>query len=169
MVSMLLKIDQSAKSVNQVRCSRCATTLIIRHGTYFRADPVRPTLVKIQRYLCKSPECPRRTFSVLPFPLLPIVRHTFGTHIIGYVLGNALRRPQSIVSGLLEITRGRTKRLSEFCREFIPWFYHEAKIADWGTNLLQDPARFWADFTRDFSQRFYPARWDVGDQHNSIL
>jgi len=73
------------------------------------------------------------------------------------------------VAGLLEITQERAKRLGKFCQEFIPWFHHEAKIADWGENLLRDPSRFWADFTRDFSQSFYPARWDFVDQHNTIL
>jgi hypothetical protein len=67
------------------------------------------------------------------------------------------------------MTRGRAKRLGVFCQKFIPWFHHEAKIADWGKNLLRDPAKFWVDFTRDFSQSFYPARWDIGDQHNMIL
>jgi hypothetical protein len=54
----------------------------IRSGTYRRAHPEQDITVRVQRYRCKVPFCPRVTFSVLRQPFLPIVRHFYQTILV---------------------------------------------------------------------------------------
>jgi len=63
--------------------------------------------------------------------------------------------PQAVEARRFALDRVVTERLTAFCREFMDWFEHERKIAGWGLDL----PRFLSDFTRDFSQRFYPRWW----------
>jgi hypothetical protein len=90
----VLKKDQSCKQEPLIRCPHCATSLIIRYGTYQRAHPEESIQVKIQRFVCKSPLCPRITFSVLPHPFLPIVRHFFQTLLCCHFLCNVNKASQ---------------------------------------------------------------------------
>jgi len=151
----LLKIVPSAKEKQGIRCSHCFSHHVIQHGTYPRRDPETETEIRIQRYLCKAPECPWRTFSILPFPILPIVRHAFHTLLSCHCLSDIMLLPQAVVARRFALDRVVIGRLTAFGREFMDWFEHERKIAGWGLDL----PRFWSDFTRDFSQRFYPRRW----------
>jgi hypothetical protein len=57
------------------------------------------------------------------------------------------------------LSRGVIKRLIILGRKFLPWFDHEKKIAEWGPDPDANPLLSWTDFTRDFSQSFYPKRW----------
>jgi hypothetical protein len=155
----LFKIDEFCKQEPLVRCPHCATSLIVRYGTYQRAHPEKPILVKVPRFLCKSPRCPRITFSVLPHPFLPIVRHFSQTLLCCHFLCNIDKASQAEGVRRMGLSRGVIKRLSVLGRKFTPWFNHEKKIADWGPNPDTNPLLFWTDFTRDFSRVFYPKRW----------
>ena len=155
MLFTLLKIVPSAKDKHAVQCSHCSSTNVIQYGTYLRRHPQTETEIRIQRYLCKSPKCPWQTFSILPFPLLPIIRHAFHTLQSCHCLSNIMLLPQAIVARLLALERNVIGRLKAFGQIFTEWFTHERDIAEWG----QDLPRFWGDFTRDFSQRLYPRRW----------
>ncbi len=155
----ILQKKESDKGEQPARCPHCATSLTIRYGNYQRAHPEKPILVDIQRYLCKFPDCQWKTFSVLPCPFLPFIRHFYHTILLCYVLCNTEKMIQAVIGRQLKLSRGVIKRLSTFSYRFYPWFNREKKIADWGPAPDTDPSRFWPDFNRDFSQSLYPKRW----------
>ncbi len=154
MKTTLIKNAASAKRKQQIRCSHCSTTLVTRNGTYPRNDPQKDTEIRVQRYLCKSPKCPWLSFSVLPAPILPVIRHAYGDVLSCYCIIQKGMNQAAIVRKLF-LGRGVVKRLKIFCYKFMAWLNQEKKVADWGS----DPLRFWPDFTRDFSQSFFPGRW----------
>lgn len=145
------------------RCPRCDNTLVTRHGTYPRTHPETSVQVRVQRYRCKSPFCPRVTFSVLRHPFLPIVRHFYQTILYCRSLFAESRLSQAEAARRLGATRGVVKRLRALVARVVPWLDHEKKIAAWGPDPTVQPEQLWADFTRDFSQSFYPWRcWKIG-------
>ncbi len=150
----LIKNAASAKRKQQIRCSHCSTTLVTRNGTYPRNDPQKDTEIRVQRYLCKSPECPWQSFSVLPAPILPVIRHAYGEVFSCYSMIQKGMSQATIARKLFQ-GRGVVKRLKIFCCKFMAWLDQEKKVADWGLA----PLRFWPEFTRDFSQSFFPGRW----------
>ena len=149
---------KSDKGEPQVRCPHCASSLTIRYGNYQRAHPEESIQVNIQRYLCKFPDCQWQTFSVLPYPFLPIIRHFYHTLLLCHMLCNTKKVIQAAISRQLGLGRGVIKRLSTFSYRFFSWFEGEKKIADWGPTPDTDPSLFWADFSRDFSQSLYRKR-----------
>ncbi len=154
MMNSIIRNETSAKENHQICCSHCSSTVVVRNGTYPRNDPQTDTEIRVQRYLCKSPECPWKSFSALPEPILPIIRHMYVTLLSCHVMLKKGMK-QVVVARKLNITRGIVKRLSVFYSKFLTWFNREKMMADWGTN----PVKFWPDFTRDFSQYFFPKRW----------
>jgi len=119
--------------------------------------------VRIQRYRCKVPHCPRVTFSVLRHPFLPIVRHFYQTILFCQSLFSESQVTQAEGARRLGVTRGVVKRLCALVARVIPWLDHEKKIAAWGPDPTIQSDQFWVDFTRDFSQSFYPWRcWKIG-------
>jgi len=157
----IFKNTSSGKGEHCVRCPHCATILIFRNGTYQRAHPHKKELIKVQRYRCKSPACPWKTFSILPYPFLPIVRHFQQTICFFHFLFNIEKKPQADTARQLGVTRGVIKRLDQFCHRFVPWFTMEKYIGVWGPDPEAYPERFWMDYTRDFSQALYPKRWEM--------
>lgn len=151
-------LDITDKKEPHFRCPQCGGLLIIRYGTYPRAHPKQNILVRVKRFLCKSSQCPRVTFSVLEHPFLPIVRHFYQTLLFCYTLAANDQPTQAEIARRLGVTRGVVKRLQDLVKKVIPWVEQEKKIAAWGA----DPASFWQCFTRDFSQRFYLWRcWGI--------
>lgn len=144
-----------AKGKSGPRCPHCSYPAGSRNGTYPRRDPETNTEIRVQRFKCKNPSCQWSTFSILPTRILRIVRHTFQTLFICHFLSNCMGFTQAEITRQLDLSRGVVKRLRAFSRRFIKWFAHEKHIADWGKNL----PGLWDDFTRDFSQYFYPLRW----------
>ena len=146
-----------------IRCPRCGNSSFIRNGTYPRCHPGKEVEERIQRYRCKSPLCPRVTFSVLPKRFLPIVRHFYQTILLCRSLFADGRLTQAEGARKLKVTRGVVRRLLSLANRVIPWLDREKKIAGWGPDPTARQGRFWDKFTRDFSQRFYPWRcWKIG-------
>ncbi len=160
-MNTLFQIDEFGKKEPQISCPHCATSLICRHGTYQRAHPKKPVLIKVQRFLCKKKLCPRVTFSVLPYPFLPVVRHFFWTIQYCHVLCNLNKTSQAKAARRMAMSRGVIKRLSAFAEKFMSWFDHEKHIGEWGPSPDLKPSRFWSDFTRDISRSLYPKRWPI--------
>ena len=158
-MSRVFEFGQNDKQEPPIRCPHCATTLISRNGTYKRNHPEKAGLVAVQRYLCKSPMCPWKSFSILPYPLLPVMRHFYQTLLRCQHLYNAQRKSQAYTARQLGQSRGIIMRLGAFCCRFIPWLNRESVFAQWGPDPGEAPGTFWTDFVRDFSQTFYPRRW----------
>lgn len=158
-MSNVFENDQSGKEETPVCCPHCSSTLIIRYGSYPRAHPRKAREIAVPRYRCKSPDCPWKTFSVLPYPFLPIIRHFYKTVLLCHCLLHGKRSSQAATARQLGVSRGIVKRLGTFCRRFIVWLSHEKKSADWGPDPVGNPAVLWPHFTRDLSQVFYPKRW----------
>lgn len=158
-MSTVFEFDQNNKQEHPIRCPHCATTLICRYGTYLRAHPEQPRLVAVQRYLCKSPYCQCRTFSILPYPFLPIIRHFYQTLLDCHYLYNVKKTSQAFTARQLGKERGIIKRLGSFCCRFIPWLTREKVFSEWGPDPIANDRGFWSDFVRDVSQAFYPKRW----------
>jgi len=154
MKNSIVRNKASAKENNQICCCHCASTVIIRNGTYPRNDPRNGKEIRVQRYLCKSPECPWQSFSVLPAPIMPVIRHAYETLFDCYSMFKTGMN-QACIARRLGLKRGVVKRLKTVCRKFVAWFNREKTIADW----CRDPLAAWPDFTRDFSQHFFPERW----------
>lgn len=112
----------------------------------------------MQRYRCKAPACPVTTFSILPFPLLRIVRHAYRTVLEAQAL-TTKNMSQAAVGRALDVTRGVARRLSELCRRLVPFIEREQKGADWGPQFESDPCSVWPRFIRDFSHAFYLRRY----------
>ena len=148
------------KSKQPVRCPFCSMCLIICYGYYLRYHPERGELVKIQRYVCKAPGCPVKTFSIPPFPLLRIVRHVYRTVEEGYMLMDE-RLNQASVGRLLTLARGVVRYVYEFGNRFFPFLDHEQSIAQWGAEFEIAPCSAWPCFIRDFSHHFYPKRYGM--------
>jgi hypothetical protein len=91
---------------------------------------------------------------VLPAPILPVIRHAYETLFDFYVLFKTGMN-QASIARCMNFKRGVVKRLKTLCRKFMLWFNREKIIADW----CLAPLQFWPDFTRDFSQYFFPERW----------
>lgn len=154
MKNIIVRNVAFAKGNNQVRCCYCYSTLVVRNGTYPRNHPQKNVEIRVQRYLCRSPECPWQSFSVLPEPILPVIRHTYGTLVRSYAMFKK-GLSQTAIASKLNLKRGVVSRLKTVCFKFMAWFKREKVIADWG----MDPLKFWPDFTREFSQYFFPEKW----------
>ena len=157
MMISLLEIDNSRKQEPSILCPHCATNCITRYGSYPRFHPKLSILQRIPRFRCKSPTCPWKTFSVLPHPFLPIVRHFSET--IRHCMSSIREQSQATCTRIFGLSRGVVKRLVILGAKFLPWFDHEKKIAGWGPDPDAIPLLSWPDFIRDFSQSFYPKRW----------
>ena len=155
----VLEFSPNNKQESSILCPHCATSSISRYGTYQRNHPEQSDQVTVQRYLCKSPLCPWRTFSILPYPFLPIVRHFYHVLLCCHALYNVQGRSQAFTARQLGVSRGIIKRLGIFCHRFTAWLDHEKVFALWGPDPVANSQAFWPDFTRDFSQTFYPRRW----------
>ncbi|WP_153306667.1 transposase [Desulfogranum japonicum] len=158
-MSKIFENDQFSKQELPIRCPQCAMRVTIRNGSYKRAHPEENCQIRIQRYLCKYQRCPRKTFSVQPYPLLPVLRHFYETVLLCHKLFTRQQMTLASMARHLNVTPGRAKRLGTFCHQFFHWLSHEQKVADWGAALQDNAAEHWVDFTRDFSRRFYPNRW----------
>lgn len=148
----------------RISCPLCGNSLFTRNGSYPRRHPEKDVgVVRIPRYRCKVRRCPRVTFSVLPHPFLPIVRHFYQTILYCRSLFTDSRLPQAEGARKLEVTRGVARRMLALTKRVIPWLDREKNIANWGPDPTTRQGRFWDKFTRDFSQRFYPWRcWKIG-------
>ena len=75
--SILLTTNRVAKQnlTPEIICPKCGERhLLIKWGFYTRYLFQNDDTIRVQRFRCLNIRCPRFTFSILPHPILPIVR-----------------------------------------------------------------------------------------------
>ena len=160
LIKMLLFLDAAAKKkvCGPAVCPECGTShMCIKNGSYQRYLFSGEKLIRIQRYLCKNRQCPRRTFSILPHPFLRIVR-------LPLCLMRALLFLKKTGESLSGLSRragksiGIVRRAIGFYEKLTRWLDREGRICTWGPSPCLDPAAFWTVFNHDFSRAFFPRK-----------
>jgi hypothetical protein len=152
---LVLKAKQNFKP--DLCCPLCHEhRRIVRYGRYWRYFYESHERMAVQRYACRNPACPRRTFSVLPHAYLPMLRiplclqlELYRRHVVDCQSINRLAR--ALHHGWNTIRRAvdLARRLLDWCRREIT-----AEAMDpWPCRPVRWPA-----FCRAFSYAFMPAR-----------
>ena len=155
-LSQIAKENQRSEPI----CPACGERhVFIRHGHYKRYLFDDSDQVRIQRYLCLNSQCRRRTFSILPHPFLPVIRHSLCFILL------LLEKVETDKLPIASLARSSCKswpvirravRRAEQVRE---WLIAEGKVSIWGPSPCLAPAMSWTAFTRSLSWAFYPARF----------
>ena len=160
MKNTLANTKRPDKTKLPVKCPFCAMRLTICYGYYQRLHPETSELIDIPRYKCNVKACPVCTFSILPYPLLRVIRHAYLKVRQIYSLAMS-QVPQAAASRISGLSRGVVKRLYKFTRRFFPWLEREQGILAWGPDFESNPCSVWPAFIRDFSHAFYPKKWGI--------
>jgi hypothetical protein len=136
-----------------IYCSHCGNRhTYVKWGFYTRYL-FDDSLINIQRYRCDNDLCPRKTFSILPHALLPILRISlcmFMFILKKYEQGNSIACiARETDSDWPKIQRWIARALS--IRSWIGQEYAASPCLSAGSK--------WLPFTRDFSWAFYPDRF----------
>ncbi len=136
-----------------VCCTHCGNRhTYIKWGFYSRYL-FDDELINIQRFRCDNDLCPRKTFSILPYALLPIMRASLC--MLMYIL--KMYEQGNSIAGIARHTGSNWPRIQG-------WVAKAKSIRDWciqeyGNAPPRLPSnRQLASFARDFSWTFYPKR-----------
>ncbi|MBI9082071.1 MAG: transposase family protein [Desulfobacterales bacterium] len=157
---MLLLLSSKDKKNLQIdcRCPLCGERYrVTRHGHYWRYSFDSATgQIAIQRYCCGNPDCPRKTFSILPSGLLPYCRiplcillqiyhHHFDNH---HTVSQCARR---LNIGWSSVKRALNRMV---------WTLDLVRDEIGGGSLPPTPfgPGVWPRFIRVFSYAFFPER-----------
>lgn len=152
LISFLSKITRENSS-STIQCSHCGNSHCYTKWGHYSRYLFDDELINILRYRCDNDQCPRKTFSILPRPFLPIVRASVS--MLMYVL---TRAEQGV--NIAQIARETGSTWSRTQR----WVSKAGLIRNWlkkeygSTVACRCQASNWPAFTRDFSWTFYPAR-----------
>ncbi len=142
---------------SEIQCPECGERLSIwSHGSYLRYKLESNTQVSVPRYRCLALDCPRKTFSILPFPFLRYVRHSLCTLMIMVLIFLKGSQTKSELGRDLNVGRRRLGRALVRGLEVWRWFRKESVMARWGPWPPHKPELCWTAFTQSFSHRFYP-------------
>ena len=107
--SILAKLMEFANKEMVVACPECHEKIrIVRNGRYWRYAYHLKKAIGIQRHLCRNHQCKRRSFSILPFPLLPYLRVT-ATFMVVLVLIHTEESARNI-SRQMDLVRSSVRR-----------------------------------------------------------
>ena len=139
-----------------VQCPRCGDRhRHVRHGFYERYLPDCSRREKVQRYRCLNTNCPRVTFSILPFPCLRFKRHSLAT--FGKIAAQAAKNSVNRLARLYDKGWSAMRRLIRASQLLWSCLYSERRHQPWGPCPCEDPARFWTSFTQALSYATVPA------------
>lgn len=144
------------ESPPEIRCPHCGERRrIASHGCYWRYRFEDNQKVAIPRHRCGCPACPRRTFSTLPYPLLPVIRLPAQVLIeLLEMIVQGLRIGTSACARWLERSWHTARRAWRFARAVAPWILAEHARGSFGSG----GADSWIGFQRAFSHSFFPGR-----------
>lgn len=137
-------------------CPSCGERhCLIKWGYYTRYLFDGDELIKIQRVRCLNRQCPLVTFSLLPHPLLPVLR-------VPLCFLRALLRLHQNGSSIAELAQDSGKSWAVIRRclkraRRIQCFLRDQVQTILGTcSPCLSPAIYWTRFTRMFSWAFFP-------------
>jgi hypothetical protein len=139
-----------------VQCPACGSRAgHTKHGFYARYAVDGEHLVLVPRYRCHNRACPKVTFSILPFPFLPWIRHRlcFLLWLVQTVMEGKSLRATSVTQ---HRTRGVIRRAIKRGRQVLAWFSKERHRSRWGPNPWRSPTAHWTAFTQGFSCAVFP-------------
>ena len=155
LLSGLAKENQSGP----IRCRVCYRSVgLDRHGYYERYLFGTDEKIKIQRYLCRNPDCTCLTFSILPHPFLRYIRLPL---CFLFLLLESYESKTGNLSSLARdagLSRPVIKRAIGLARRLENWLL-EVGLWPSGSRPCLDPKGRWTDFNRALSWAFYPARY----------
>ena len=129
-------------------CPGCRSDDHSPHGHYKRYLPDTSKQISIPRFRCKNASCPRKTFSILPFPCLRYKRHTLGFFLTLAILARAqikicqLARQHETAWTVMNRLVRQANRMESF-------FVEERVDQVWGLCPCRAPDKFWTKFTMD--------------------
>jgi len=162
-------------------CIYCGSGLVWKHGSYLRkwfydlGD--NPVPVQVPRFLCQNTICHHRTFSCLPYPLLPYIR----TYLTGFLIlatissesnsSSKVPRPPNLID--LKMYSGVLKHLSRvitiverMCRErdLFQYTLKSTRLSLLVKGLLKKAT--WGEITQAFYHGIFTAR--IGNNQTHI-
>ena len=166
---MLTLLSAAAKGnqAGPVHCRGCYRSVgIVRHGCYERYLFDSNEKIRVQRYLCRNPECGCLTFSILPHPFLRYIRLPL---CFLFLLLEAYESKMNTISSLAReagLSRPVVKRAIVLARRLSDWLLHLGLWPNGGRPCL-DPESRWTDFNRALSWAFFPGRYSVSVSHTT--
>jgi hypothetical protein len=141
----------------EIKCPECGERIRIwGHGSYERYALAGVDRVVIPRFRCLKPRCRRKTFSILPFPFLRVLRHSFCTLMVLAMTFSQAQKSKSAWARELKLGRRSLDRALAKGKEVMGWFAIESTVAGWGRWPPHQPESHWTAFIQAFSHRFYP-------------
>jgi hypothetical protein len=113
---------------------------------------------KIQRYLCRNPDCDCLTFSILPHPFLRYIRLPLCFLIVLLTAQESGTASLSSLARQTNLSRSTVKRAVLLGRKLVRWVNRLGLWPDGGWPCL-NPQERWTDFIRALSWSFYPLRY----------
>ena len=128
-------------------CPECCDDDHSSHGHYDRNLPDTNKQISVPRFLCKNASCPRKAFSILPFPCLRYKRHTLEFFLNLVML--ACTKTTSQLACLFQKGWTAMSRLVRQAKQMESFFVTERVRQDWGPCPCRAPDKFWTRFTMD--------------------
>lgn len=142
-----------------VRCPHCGRYYCIILYGYYRRSRYDKNIegMQVQRYLCKNPDCPCKTFSQLPHPYLPVARIPLCVLMDLYRLHVVENKTIARCARRFGHGWNTIKRAIALARRLIDFAGRE--LAAGQMSLWPCLPGRWPEFTRAFSYAFLPARF----------
>lgn len=134
--------------LNPIACPFCGLSENCpKTGFYKRYVPGTGSRMRIQRYLCRNPDCPAVTFSVLPPTVLPLL----GMTCTMLLLAMALQPHFSVnrIARLFECGRATIRRRLNWGSRLAEWLFASGVMRE---------VPSWAALCSLISRAFFPAR-----------
>lgn len=159
-ILVLLSSIAKKGQIAEVLCPKCSERhRVTKYGFYFRYLFTGSEMTAIQRYCCGNRECPRRTFSILPHPFLPILRVPLCFLMTLLEIRGKQGRTVSSLAAVIGSTWSTVRRNLRRAAAVGEWFSREQEVALWGPSPCLDPRLHWTAFTQAFSWAFFPDRF----------
>lgn len=153
----ILRSEKNATPKSDIRCPLCGEKRRIRcNGHYKRYQFESSDRIAVQRYDCRNPSCPRRTFSIPPHPYLPMCRIPLCMLMAVLIKYREEKYNISRCARWLNRSWDTAKRILTSASRLLKWFVHESHTG--AIPLIPCLDHTWPAFTRAYSYAFFPAR-----------